>query len=255
MSASLLFSAINYDTWFQDWFDTEFYHTLYKNRNDAEAQQFIDNLVNTLQPKAGSRMLDLACGKGRHARMLALKGYNVEGVDLSQSSISAAKKFTGRNLKFSRHDMRHPFRINHFDYVFNFFTSFGYFRDEAENEMVIKAIADSLRPGGTAVIDYLNVAYGESKHEFNTTYEIDGITYRITKWHDQKRFYKRIQVETDRSQPFFLETVAKYRLEDFLKFFALHNLTLKSVYGDYQMQSYDVKKSPRLILVVEKTNA
>jgi SAM-dependent methyltransferase len=254
MPVSNSIPSVNYDSWFHQWFDSEHYHSLYQNRDDSEAMQFIDHLVKKLQPAPNSRMLDLACGKGRHAKMLSLRGYYVNGVDLSASSIKAAERFSSTNLSFYRHDMRYPFRIGYFDYVFNFFTSFGYFREEAENNMVIKAIADSLKPGGTVVIDYLNVAYAESKHDFNNSREIDGIKYHITKWHDQKRFYKRIKIEegSSKEHQVFLETVAKYRLSDFISFFARNRLILKEVYGDYRMNPYSEKSSPRLILQAQK---
>ena len=53
--------------WFAEWFDTTYYHTLYKNRNDEEAEQFISKLLSFLNLKENASVLDLACGKGRHS--------------------------------------------------------------------------------------------------------------------------------------------------------------------------------------------
>src|SRR5262245_5281593 len=112
-------------SWFKSWFDTSFYHQLYANRNESEAASFIDNLLPTLQPAYNAKMLDLGCGAGRHSKYLASKGYHVTGLDLAGSSIQQAKRHNLDNLQFFQHDMREAFGKNYFDYVLNFFTSFG----------------------------------------------------------------------------------------------------------------------------------
>jgi SAM-dependent methyltransferase len=254
MSNVKIMKAVSFDSWYKDWFDSHYYHSLYQNRNDSEAEYFITNLVKLLRPATDSRMLDLACGKGRHSKLLASKGYLVNGVDLSTESIKAARRHRTPFLDFHEHDMRVPFRLNHFDYVFNFFTSFGYFREEAENNMVVKAISDSLKPKGMMMIDFLNVSYAEERQNFHEIKELDGITYSISKWHDQKRFYKRIVINHDRlkERDEFVETVAKYKLENFNRFFTSNKLRLKYVFGDYGLGSYNEKQSPRLIMLAEK---
>ena len=115
--------------WFETWFNTHYYHILYQNRNDKEAQAFIDNLLAYLSPSKNAKILDLACGKGRHARFIAEKGFDVTGIDLATDSIAAAKKHEHKHLHFQVHDMRETFAENEFDYVFNFFTSFGFATD------------------------------------------------------------------------------------------------------------------------------
>ena len=112
--------------WFESWFGSPYYKVLYQNRDEYEAQEFVEKLVDYLQPMAGSKMLDIACGRGRHSRFLASKGFDVTGIDISFDSIAYAKQFEGDNLHFYQHDMRLPSWINYFDYAFNFFTSFGY---------------------------------------------------------------------------------------------------------------------------------
>src|SRR5215813_4906950 len=100
--------------WFKHWFDSSFYHKLYANRDDTEAAGFIDELIKELQPAPLSRMLDLGCGNGRHSKYLAAKGFDVTGMDLAASSISAAKRSEGPTLKFYCRDMRVPFGQNTF---------------------------------------------------------------------------------------------------------------------------------------------
>src|SRR5687767_2223468 len=141
--------------WYRDWFSSPFYHKLYFERDENEAREFICKLIDHLKPASGSRMLDVACGKGRHSKILASLGHTVTGIDVSFESIGYAKKHEKDNLDFYVHDMRLPFWGNYFDYAFNFFTSFGYFNTRREHDDAISTIAKSLRPGGTFVIDYL----------------------------------------------------------------------------------------------------
>ncbi|HCY89433.1 MAG TPA: class I SAM-dependent methyltransferase, partial [Chitinophagaceae bacterium] len=77
-------------TWFEEWFDTPYYHELYAGRDSQEASAFVDQLIQYLKPAPGSVMLDVACGTGRHAIELADKGFDVTGIDLSQQSIEQA---------------------------------------------------------------------------------------------------------------------------------------------------------------------
>ena len=111
--------------WFESWFDSPYYHVLYKNRDFSEAELFIDKLIQLIEPTKASRVLDLACGKGRHSIYLNKKGFDVTGIDLSEKSIACAKTAENETLHFYMHDMRKLFRTNYFDVVLNLFTSFG----------------------------------------------------------------------------------------------------------------------------------
>lgn len=240
--------------WFKDWFNSPYYHQLYFNRDEKEAAAFIDKLIAYLQPPAGALMLDVACGKGRHSVHLAEKGFDVTGIDLSEDSVQEALQYQTDSLHFYRHDMRLPFWINYFDYAFNFFTSFGYFATRREHDNAIRTIAQSLKKGGCFVMDYLNVHYAEDHlvHRFDK--EVDGVNFFITKWFDETHFYKKISVEDETLEEpqVFTEKVAKFSLGDFTEMFAYQGLMIKEVFGDYQFNSYDVKKSPRLIMIATK---
>jgi SAM-dependent methyltransferase len=240
--------------WFKDWFNSPYYHQLYFNRDEQEAARFIDALIDHLKPFAGAGMLDVACGKGRHAVHLAEKGFDVTGIDLSEDSIKEALLHEADNLHFYLHDMRLPFRINYFDYAFNFFTSFGYFATQREHDNAIRTIAQAIKKDGHFVLDYLNVHYAEDHlvHQFDK--EIDGVNYFITKWFDETHFYKKITVE-DEALPeplVYQEKVAKFSLGDFTDMFAYQGLQIQEVYGDYNFGKYDVKKSPRLVMIAKK---
>ena len=244
----------SHSPWFKSWFDSSFYHQLYANRDENEAATFINELLTELKPAANSNMLDLGCGAGRHARHLASHGYRVTGLDLSSSSIREAKKSETDNLRFYRQDMRDPFGVNQFDYVFSFFTSFGYFKDTMENLKVISNISDSLKPGGILVMDYINTPWSEKRIVPYEEKEVDGIVYHISRWTDDLNFYKKIVIDTRRPEGSleYTEQVTKFSLIDFENLFYCHGLHLQDVYGDYKLNKYDEKTSSRLILTVKK---
>jgi SAM-dependent methyltransferase len=240
--------------WFKDWFNSSYYHQLYSNRDKTEAEAFINKLINYLKPAPNTRMLDVACGKGRHAKQLAEKGFDVTGIDLSEESILEALEEASEKLHFYTHDMRLPFWINYFDYAFNFFTSFGYFHTQREHDNTIRTIAQSLKLNGIFVMDYLNVHYSE-EHTIHQAEKItDGVKFTITKWHDEFHFYKKILIEDEmHTEPFtYTEKVAKFTLGNFTEMFAYNGLQIQEVFGDYNFDHYDIKKSPRLIMIAKK---
>jgi SAM-dependent methyltransferase len=240
--------------WFKNWFNTPYYHQLYFKRDEKEAAAFIDKLIEYLKPAAGATMLDVACGKGRHSIHLSEKGFDVTGIDLSEDSISEALQSETDTLHFYRHDMRLPFWINYFDYAFNFFTSFGYFNTRREHDDAIRTIAQAVKKNGIFVMDYLNVHYAEDHLMHHFDKEIDGIYFYITKWFDETHFYKKIVVEDEaHEEPLeFTEKVAKFSLGDFTEMFAYQGMQLQEVFGDYSFCNYDVKKSPRMIMIAKK---
>ena len=241
--------------WYKDWFSSPYYHQLYQHRDDSEANNFIDTLIASLQPASGSTMLDVACGKGRHSKALAEMGFDVTGIDLSFSSINEAKEFEDEKLHFFQHDMRLPFWINYFDYAFNFFTSFGYFKTRREHDNAIRTIAQSIKENGVFVIDFLNVHYAEDSMQKNLIKKIDDTEFHITKWHDEDHFFKQIQVIDSSAKTLkhlYTERVAKFTLGDFTDMLSYQHMQIQEVFGNYQMGKYDVRKSPRLIIVAKK---
>ncbi len=242
-------------TWYRNWFNSPYYHQLYFQRDEQEAAAFIDRLLEKLNPPANASMLDVACGRGRHSIHLASKGYMVTGIDISDDSIAEAKKHESDKLEFFVHDMRLPFRMNYYDVAFNFFTSFGFFRTRREHDNAIRTIAQSLKPGGTFVIDYLNAHYIENHLQYKSEFQKDDVIYYITRWLDETHFYKKIVIEDEANlqEPLeFTEKVAKFSLGDFNDMFSFYNLQVQEVYGDYHFEPYHVTNSPRLIIIAKK---
>ena len=242
--------------WFKSWFNSSFYHKLYFDRDEIEATAFINNLLFFLQPPTGSKMLDVACGRGRHSVTLALNGFSVTGLDISEESIAFAKQFENENLDFHQHDMRLHFRSNCYNYAFNIFTSMGYFDSRKEDDDALHTIANSLKPNGYFIIDFLNVAYAEKRLIADEEQIIDDTHYKIHRWQTKTHFLKRIQItDPSLSVPMeHTEKVQKFRLADFSEMLGHHHLHILEVFGDYQLQSFDIDISPRLILIVQKPN-
>jgi SAM-dependent methyltransferase len=240
--------------WFINWFNSPYYHKLYYKRDETEAAEFINALIEHLQPGDGSLMLDIGCGRGRHARCLAAKGFDVTGIDISSVNIAEAKKFETTNLHFFVHDMRLPFWINYFNYAFNFFTSFGYFKTRREHENSVRTIAQSLKPNGIFVIDYLNSHFTEDHVVHKSIKQIDEVTYHITRWFDDTHFYKKIVIEDAAPGKEFQyqEKVTRFSLEDFTEMLSYNQLQVQEIFGDYNFDSYNLKNSPRMIIIAKK---
>lgn len=234
--------------WYASWFDTPYYHILYKDRGYDEAQLFMRNLTDFLKLDTNSKILDLACGKGRHSVYLNSLGYDVTGVDLSKNSIRHAKQFENERLKFKVHDMCEP-TLKRYDAVFNLFTSFGYFEDDNDNLRTIKAIKQDLNAEGVAVIDFMNVNQVIKNLVPTEIKTMKGIDFHIKRYVKDNHIYKEIRF-TDAEEDFmFTEKVKAITLEDFKTYFKKAGLTLKHTFGDYNLNSFDVESSSRLILV------
>ncbi|MES2882351.1 MAG: methyltransferase domain-containing protein [Bacteroidota bacterium] len=240
--------------WYKDWFNSPYYHKLYFERDDTEAQGFITRLITHLNPQAEARILDVACGRGRHSKFLAAQGFAVTGIDISGDSIRYAKQFEKENLQFFQHDMRLSFYINYFDYAFNFFTSFGYFNTRREHDDAMRSITQSVKAKGKVLFDYLNVHYVEDRLIHNEEKKIGTTNYEIHRWHDEHFFYKKMTV-TDPAlqQPFdYTEKVAKFSLGDFTDMLSFQKMQITEVFGDYDLNSYHVRNTPRMVVVAQQ---
>lgn len=238
--------------WFENWFDSPYYHILYKHRNHEEAELFIDKLIEFLKPTNDARFLDLACGRGRHAIYLNKKGFDVTGIDLSSESIAHASPCENEKLHFFVHDMRRPFRINYFNYVLNLFTSFGYFQNERDDIAMIDAIYKALQPNGTFVLDFLNVQKAVKDLIPEELHIIDGITFKINKKIENNFIVKDIQFSDKGKDHHFQERLKMIRHADLEKYFSAKKLKVLHLLGNYELEKFNEEKSERLIIIAQK---
>lgn len=238
--------------WFSEWFDSPYYHILYKNRDRREAEYFLRNLLQKLELNKDLKLIDLACGKGRHSIFLNSLGYDVTGVDLSPKSIAGAKKAENTRLRFEVQDLRNLPYTSGFDVALNLFTSFGYFDSDDTNRRVISQVHKILKPGGLFVIDFMNVhvvLQNLVPHEVKT---VEGITFEISKRLEDGKIIKRIGF-SDRDKHYrFNEEVQALSEDDFRDMLVSGGFELQSLFGNYRLEPFDKHSSDRLILVARK---
>ena len=236
------------DNWYASWFNTPYYHLLYKDRGHREAAMFMNSLTNYLNLQKNDSILDLACGRGRHSKYLYKQGFDVTGIDLSEESINYAKQYEKPGLHFDVHDMCLPYP-KQFDVVFNLFTSFGYFEKEEDNLRTIKAIKAELKPNGFGVIDFLNAELAIKNLIPLEKKKVGNIVFYIEKYVEENYIIKNIRFNDDGTDYHYVEKVKALTLKDFEFYFNEAGIKLKSIFGDYQLNDFDKITSERLILI------
>ncbi len=242
--------------WYKDWFNSPFYNKLYAKQEGEQTESFIDQLVQYLKPAENSYALDTACRQGRVCRKLSSLGFMTTGVDIIPGQVEYAKQFESPELSFFEHDMRLPLNGNYFHYAFNLFNRFGYFRSRREHDNFTRTAATALRPGGVFVIDYFNTHFHDGNLSPAETTQVGDTQYEIQQWNDETYFYKNIKV-SDPTLPtpaIFTEQYFRFSLGDFTEMLAYQGLQVQEVFGDYQLNPYDLQKSQRLIIIAIKTD-
>lgn len=244
--------------WFEKWFSSKFYLELYQHRNDEDARLMINLLQRTIPVSTNAKILDIACGAGRHSLELARRGFDVTGFDLSKFLINEAKKnlrnSKERNLKakFLIRDMRSFDFKNSFDIAVNMFTSFGYFPDDKENFKVIENVSSSLKNNGYFVFDFINDKYLRKHLVPSTIKKHDGSTLI------QKRFikggfvFKKIQIKSSNETLEFEEVLKLYSYSELKKVFGSYGLKFEKAFGDYFGNKFNETNSQRLIIFAKK---
>ena len=237
-----------------DWFAHSFgrlYPTVYAHRNVESAAPEAQFAARQLALTGHDCVLDLCCGNGRHLVHLCEHVGAAVGLDYSAPLLEMARKTVGNAVGLVRADMRAiPFR-EAFNVVTSFFTSFGYFRSEAENRLVVRGVARALRPGGRFFIDYLNSAHVErtltpESHRRDGEYEITEV-----RWIDSetRRVNKTMRVEQSGEVVWETgESVQLYELDEFITLLESGGLTPDNVFGDHSGVAFD-ENQPRMIVV------
>jgi SAM-dependent methyltransferase len=242
--------------WFESWFDSPYYHLLYKNRDNTEAEIFINNLIQYLSPEPNALFLDLACGKGRHSVQLNKSGLNVVGADYSKNSINYARQFQNERLTFLEHDMREPFNTK-FDYILNLFTSFGYFNSKAEHITTLQNVYNGLKDvnekdRGIFVLDFLNSRHCIKSLIPSQTIESEGVSFEITRRQEQNKIIKDIKVTDHENVLHFSESVMAFSKSELISMCNEVGFELVEYFGDYNLEEFNADDSKRLILILKK---
>lgn len=240
------------EIWYKSWFDTEYYHLLYQYRDDHEARGFMSNILHHLNPEPKSKVLDLACGRGRHARFMSERDLEVTGLDLSENNIQFASRFERDNLRFIQGDMSEDIGTADYDFIFNLFTSFGYFEKPEQSSQAMQNIAKALKPGGKLVIDFMNVEkvrLGLVKEEEM----LEGcVKFRVRRFIRDGFIIKDIRVSDGDEQDRYEERVQMLDLESFESMMKSAGLELKECFGDFDLNPFSEGTSERLIMIAER---
>lgn len=242
--------------WYEEWFGHE-YLEVYSHRDDDEASRDINNIENLLLFSGGSKILDLACGNGRHSVELAKRGHEVTGVDLSEDLLDVARDRAEKEaveVSFMRCDMRDlPFDSG-FDYVLNMFTSFGYFENDKENSKILASIHKTLVRGGRFLIDYINVHHVLGSLVAEDNKEVNGKMVRQQRSYnpETRRLEKKILISSEDGEKEFLESVRLYEVDEIIRMAESAGLYIESTFGSLQGTSFD-QSAPRAVIIGRKT--
>ena len=260
--------------WFRSWFGRE-YLAVYPHRDRAEARRAVGLLCRSARPAPGSRVLDLACGGGRHLVEMERIGLRTTGLDLSQAMLDAARSTArssgappapqtqgdgSRNqgaaeapARLVQGDMRSlPFRPGAFDVVTSYFTSFGYFDDEEDDARVLREVRRVLKPGGRFLLDFLNADHTIAnlpRSDRRHTGKAEVLQERRL-IQDGRVVEKRIAIadpEGTRARE-FVERVRLYRRQELEDAMNRAGLESEAVCGDYDSSPFS-PASPRCIVL------
>ena len=243
--------------WYKDWFDQDEYELVYHERDEEEAEELIDLLERVVAPAHGATVLDVGCGRGRHPRTLARRGYQVTGIDLSERVLTQARRLAqedGLSIRFFQGDMRTPFCTACFDGVVNLFTAFGYFDEEIDHLRAVEAMAVALRPDGWLFQDFLNAPQVRSTLVPENILVKDGVKIEQRRWIEEGRINKEItfhDADSRHHSATFRESVRLLTLDDFRALYTTAGLDLLDTFGDYAGCPH-TPTSPRLILYARK---
>jgi cyclopropane fatty-acyl-phospholipid synthase-like methyltransferase len=241
--------------WFEDWFDTEEYLDVYQHRNEQDAKKLVDLIIQNVNIPAGGKVLDMACGTGRHSILFAEKGYSVSAVDLSKNLLKVAKEsadFADVKINFVHSDLRSFCVSSKFNLAVNLFTSIGYFEDEYDNFKILKTAYDHLYDNGYFVIDFFNRRYIENNLIPESRDEIFNEKIIQKRSIEGNRVEKQIIINKNGNEKHFHESVRMYYKEELFNAIKSEGFRIRKYFGDSSGKSFDLETSPRIIIIAQK---
>jgi SAM-dependent methyltransferase len=230
--------------WFEEWFGEE-YLQLYPHRDDAEAARAVSLVSGVAGLRPGSRVLDVGCGAGRHARAFRAAGARCFGVDLSLTLLRLAQDVTDAPLV--RADMRRlPIRPGSMDLTVSLFTSFGYFERDEEHAGALREMVQTLRPGGWFVIDFLNPSEVRGRLVPRERVPVHGGHLEVARTMSRDgRYVCKTIVTADRRK--FVERVRLLESAEIAVMLSDAGIAVRHRFGDYDASPLE-SGSPRTIL-------
>ncbi len=241
--------------WFEDWFASDEYLTVYSHRDQTEAENLRHLILDKIDIPAGSRILDLACGAGRHAIAFAEKGFHVTAIDLSENLLNIGRQEALRQqvfVEFSRQDIRSVHLDGGFQLVLNLFTSFGYFEKDEENFGIFRTAYQYLDKAGYFVFDFLNEAYVKKNLIPFSVDERNGGVIKQTRSIENNRVVKKIELQSRDKEQSFVESVMLYNHDTLISELLRAGFSVIGLFGEYDGTVFDKETSSRLIAICKK---
>ena len=241
--------------WFEDWFNSKEYLDVYKHRDEKEAEELVNLVLNNISIAQNSYILDLAAGFGRHAILFAKRGFNVTAVDLSENLLSIAKensKSEGVHINFVHSDIRQFKPELQYDLIVNLFTSIGYFEKDEENYYILRKFYDLLAKNGFFVLDYFNKNFVVNNLESETVEEIDDGSITQNRFIEGERIVKQIIIDRKGKVNKFYESVRMFSSDELINMIQKLGFRNIKTFGDFRGNPFELESSPRIIIIVNK---
>ncbi|MFO7526194.1 MAG: class I SAM-dependent methyltransferase [Ignavibacteriaceae bacterium] len=241
--------------WYKDWFETKEYLNVYRHRNEGEAEDLVNIILNNVRLSKSGKVLDMACGTGRHSILFAKKGFKVTAVDLSKNMLSAArKKAESEKLKidFIQSDLRFFANSGRFDLAINLFTSFGYFETDEENFEIFNTAYNHLKTDGYFVLDFFNKYFVEKNLIIESHDSVEKLDIIQKRKIDGLRVVKEIIIsDNDQSRKYY-ESVRMFSQTELINELIRIGFAIEKTFGDFQGNKFDQFSSPRIIIIAKK---
>jgi ubiquinone/menaquinone biosynthesis C-methylase UbiE len=241
--------------WFEEWFNTEEYLYVYRHRNEEDAKNLFNLINKSIVLEKKSKVLDLACGAGRHSILFAKNGFDVTAVDISDNPLNVARKTASElalNINFIKSDLRQLHLNEKFHLIINLFTSFGYFENDDENEEIIKFASKHLLDNGYFVIDFFNIVYLK-KNLIPVSYDKieDGII-KQERVFEGNRIVKKITITKKNDEKRYFESVRTFSKDELITLIIKNGLRIQNIIGNYLGVEFEEINSPRVIIIAKK---
>lgn len=245
--------------WFAEWFNHPLYLRVYSHRDEAEARTCLETIIHktgleNLTP-SDVRVMDIACGAGRHALEFARLGFTTTASDLSPFLLECTRSQAAREnipIECTRQDMRHISVENTYDLVVQLFSSFGYFKTKKEDLQVLRNVHRALKKEGWYILDLINPVYLKKNLSPSSSRTIDDLIVSEQRRIEADRVIKQITIRSPDDSVTFEESVRLYRMEIIGDMLASAGFEIKGIFGDYEGSAFDEQTSPRLLLFARK---
>lgn len=237
--------------WYTEWFGTRYYKLLYGHRDEDDARAWVDAILRRSGLAPGSELLDMGCGRGRHARWFCAHGLKVTGIDLSAASIEEAGSYCPE-AAFLVHDMRVPFASERFDAVVCLFTSLGYSADRDDDRRAVEAASRALKHGGLFVLDLLNGAIVRKELIQEDCQVESEVRFTLQRRVEGDTIVKDIHVDDQGCSHRFTERVHAWTEEEVRAMVIRAGLSVEDVTDGPEPEPFDPLRSDRIVVWARK---